>query len=131
MSAIKITEVFIGRINNSLERSLQNLTTTCMQQTLDGLSYACAHQLTISSKGKESLSLSPDQAPQAPLLWDSDTAQLSSVICRPKATRMKLSLPNVRATASETGKLCLLNVTLKEWGKESEGILFLKGRKQL
>lgn len=39
---------------------------------------------------------------------------------------MKLSLPNVRVTASETGKLYLLNVTLKEWGKESGYIVSQK-----
>lgn len=43
MSVIKITEVFIGCINNSLERSLQNLMTSCIQRTFETLKHVSAH----------------------------------------------------------------------------------------
>lgn len=53
MSVIKITEVFIGCINNSLERSLQNLMASASNGHSTGLKYVSAHQGDTQSALKE------------------------------------------------------------------------------
>lgn len=55
MSVIKITEVFIGCINNNLERRLQSLMASCIQGMFDN-SKICeftSQGYTVGSDGKE------------------------------------------------------------------------------
>ena len=135
MFVIKITEVFTGCINNSSERSLQNLMASCIQWTFDNSKICeCTQKITRSAQiGKRWPQPNPSTTKKdAPLFSNENTYQVTHFVCRFEATRMKLSMQNSRVTASQTWKLCLLNATLQgKKKKKSQSILFLKGRKQL
>lgn len=94
MSIIKITEVFIGHINNRLERSLQNLMAPAFNGQSTSLKYVSAQQGDTRSALKEREGLSQTQ----PFEKDALCSQMEIDIrlflsfARFETTRMKLSL---------------------------------------
>lgn len=78
MPAINITEVFMGSINNSAEKSLQNLMASCIPRALNSSKIcACTQRgYAISSDGKDGLHQTRSLQKEMPLFGGRDKQQL-------------------------------------------------------